>query len=225
MWTIDARTGRVLMRAPAGRYPDGLAWDPVERHVFVSDESGGIEAVFDAGGRRIATVDLGGEAGNVQYDAGSGHVLADDQSSDVVVVIDPHTNRILRRVPLPGCDHAHGLSVDAPRRLGFVACDGNARLLTLDLDAMKVTGDVGVCGAPDVLAFDTSSRTLYVAGEIGEVAMLQERGRALVKLGQSLLAPFAHTVASDPATHLVYFPLQSGSKGGPELRIMRPAAR
>ena len=27
----------------------------------------------------------------------------------------------------------------------------------------------------------------------------------------SFLAPEAHTVAVDPATHLVYFPLQSGS--------------
>ncbi len=37
--TIDAKTGRIITRAPAGSYPDGLAYDPVERHVFVSDES------------------------------------------------------------------------------------------------------------------------------------------------------------------------------------------
>jgi len=66
LFTIDGRNGDVLGRAPAGAYPDGLVYDPVERHVFVSDESGGIEAVFDAAGRRIATVRLGGEAGNVQ---------------------------------------------------------------------------------------------------------------------------------------------------------------
>ena len=89
LFTIDSRTGRVLRRAPAGEYPDGLAYDPAERHVFVSDESGGIEAVFDAAGHRIATVRLGGEAGNVQYDAGSGNVLADVQSRNDVVVIDP----------------------------------------------------------------------------------------------------------------------------------------
>ena len=109
--------------APAGAYPDGLVYDPVERHVFVSDESGGIEAVFDAAGHRIATVQLGGEAGNVQYDAGSGKVLADVQTRNEVAVIDPHSNRVVRRVALPGCDHPHGLLVDAPRRLAFVACD------------------------------------------------------------------------------------------------------
>src|SRR4051812_3300131 len=45
--TIDARSGSILARAPAGSYPDGLAYDPVERHVFVSDEEGGVETVLD----------------------------------------------------------------------------------------------------------------------------------------------------------------------------------
>src|SRR5690349_9912991 len=78
--TIDTRTLRVVARAPAGSYPDGLAWDPVERHVFVSDESGGVETVLSQSGRRIATIDLGGDAGNVQYDPGSKHVLVGVQS-------------------------------------------------------------------------------------------------------------------------------------------------
>ncbi len=222
LFTIDSRTGRVLERAPAGEYPDGLVYDPAERHVFVSDESGGIEAVFDAAGRRIATVQLGGEAGNVQYDPGSGKILADVQSRDQVAVIDPRSNRVVRRVTLPGCDHPHGLNVDAPRRLAFVACDGNARLLTLDLKTMNVVADMGIGSSPDVLAFDKSLRRLYVAAESGVVTVAAERGRRLAKLGQGRLAPNAHTVAVDSATHLVYFPLESGTAGRPELRIMKP---
>jgi DNA-binding beta-propeller fold protein YncE len=218
--TIDSRTGRVIARAPAGAYPDGLVYDPVERHVFVSDESGGIEAVFNAAGNRIATVRLGGEAGNVQYDAGSGMVLADVQTRNQVSVIDPKTNRVVRRLALPGCDHSHGLLIDAPRRLAFVACDGNAVLLTLDLKRLKVTATATVGQGPDVLAFDTSSKRLYVAAESGQVAVFEEHARKLTKLGQAQLAPQAHTVAVDPRTHLVYFPLESGSNGKPQLRIM-----
>jgi DNA-binding beta-propeller fold protein YncE len=65
---------------------------------FVSDESGGVETVLNAGGHRIATIQLGGEAGNVQYDAGSGRVLADVQTRNDIAVIDPRTNRIVRPV-------------------------------------------------------------------------------------------------------------------------------
>jgi DNA-binding beta-propeller fold protein YncE len=216
--TIDEHSNKVIARAPAGTYPDGIAYDPADRRVYVSDESGGAETVFTASGRRIASVPLGGEAGNVQYDAVSGRILADVQTRNVVAVISPKTNRVIRRIALPGCDHDHGLLVDAPKRLAFVACDGNAMLLTLDLGRMKIIGNASVGQSPDVLAFDTSSRRLYVSAESGDVAVFVERGRSLEKLGQGFLAPEAHVVAVDSRTHLVYFPLQTG----PKLQIMKP---
>jgi DNA-binding beta-propeller fold protein YncE len=221
--TIDAQSGKILARAPAGEYPDGVAYAPAARRVFVSDESGRVLAVFSAGGHRVGTVDLDGEAGNVQYDSGTGRILVDVQSRDEVAVVDPRTNRMIRRVELPGCDHDHGLLIDASRRLAFVACDGNAKLLTLDLRRMKVTATDDVGDDPDVLAFDRSLRRLYVAAESGEVAVFGERGRRLAKLGQDHLASDAHTVAVDPRTHLVYFPLEDGSHGHPELLIMAPS--
>ena len=219
--TIDERSGKVIARAPAGDYPDGIAYDSADRRVDVSDESGGVEAVFTASGHRIGTVQLGGEAGNVQYDAVANRVLVDVQSRSQVAVINPRTNRVIRRVALPGCEDNHGLLVDAPRRLAFVACQGNATLLTLDLRQMKITGRASIGESPDVLAFDTSLHRLYVSAESGDVAVFTERGRGLTKLGQAFLAPAAHTVAVDSSTHLVYFPLQTG----PKLQIMKPQGR
>jgi len=223
VFTIDVRTGSVLARAPAGRYPDGLVYDPVERHVFISDESGGVETVIDARGRRIASIPLGGGAGNVQYDSGSGRVLVDVQTRNDIAIIDPRTNRIVRRVALAGCASDHGLLIDSSRRLAFIACDENATLLTLDLGTMQVTGTASVGETPDVLAFDTSLRRLYVSAESGVVAVFAETAHGLRKLGQAFLAPEAHTVAVDPRTHLVYFPLERGTSGRPELLIMKPS--
>jgi DNA-binding beta-propeller fold protein YncE len=216
--TIDERTLKVLASAPAGDYPDGIAWDPDRRRVYVSDETGGVLTVFGAAGRRIATVQLGGDAGNVQYDSGLRRVLVDVQSRNDLAVVDPRSERVTRRVALPGCRHPHGLLIDAPRRLAFVACDGNATLLTLDLRRLEVTGRATVGGSPDVLAFDSSLRRLYVASESGEVAVFAEQSRGLTKLGEAFLAPAAHAVAVDSRTHLVYFPLQFG----PKLQIMKP---
>jgi DNA-binding beta-propeller fold protein YncE len=220
--TIDSHTGKVLASAPAGQYPDGLAFDPVQRHVFISDESGGVETVIDSAGRRLATIPLGGEAGNVQYDSGSGNVLADVQTRDQIAVIDPRTNRIIRRIAVPNCDNDHGLYVDAIHRLAFVACDGNATLLTLDLRTMAFTGTFPVGDSPDVLAYDPSLRRLYVSAESGTVAVFAETDHSARRLGTAFLATEAHTVAVDPATHRVYFALQSGTDGAPQLLIMKP---
>lgn len=220
--TINSRTGAVLARAPAGLYPDGLAYDPVQRHVFVSDESGGVETVITSAGHALATITLGGEAGNVQFDPGTDHILADVQTRTEIAVIDPRTNRIIKRIHVPNCVNDHGLLIDAPRRLAFVACDGNAKLLTLNLRTMAFTGTFSVGQSPDVLAFDSVKRRLYVSAESGVVAVFAETKTSARPLGASFLAREAHTVAVDPATHLVYFPLQSGSNGEPQLLIMRP---
>jgi DNA-binding beta-propeller fold protein YncE len=184
-----------------------------------SAASGGIETVFSAAGRRIATVPLGGEAGNVQFDARTGHVLADVQTRNEIAVIDPRSNRVVRWISVPGCSNDHGLLVDA-RRLAFVACDGNAKLLTLNLRTMRFTGTFDVGSSPDVLPVDAAKRRLYVSAESGVFA---ETATSARPLGRAFLATEAHSVAVDPATHLVYFPLQSGSTGGPQLLIMRPA--
>ena len=97
------------------------------------------------------------------------------------------------------------------------------RLLTLDLRTMRVTGPRMSGDTPDVLAFDGSLHRLYVSAESGVVAVFAEHAHSLTKLGQAMLAPHAHTVAVDPRSHLVYFPLESGTTGKPQLLIMAPA--
>ena len=223
--TIDVGTGRVLNRAPAGEYPDGLAYDPVERRVFVSDESGGVETVLNAAGHRIATISLGGEAGNVQYDNVTRRIFVDVQSQNEIAVIDPHTNRVVRRIHVADCDNDHSLLIDSPRRLAFITCDGDAHLLTLSLRTMRVTGVFKVGDSPDVLAFDSALRRLYVSAESGVVGVFAETARSVRPLGLGFLASEAHSVAVDPRTHLVYFPLEHGSGDGPELRIMVPTRK
>jgi DNA-binding beta-propeller fold protein YncE len=88
---------------------------------------------------------------------------------------------------------------------------------------MRVIDRASVGRSPDVLAFDPVRGRLYVAAESGEVAVFAERGRSLAKLGQAKVADEAHSVAVDPRTQLVYFPLESGSSGRPSLLIMRPS--
>ena len=66
---IDEDSGQVVFRAPTDTYPDGLAYDPIRRTVWTTNESAGTETVIDADtGAVRATVPLGGEVGNVVYD-------------------------------------------------------------------------------------------------------------------------------------------------------------
>jgi hypothetical protein len=141
-----------------------------------------------------------------------------------MAVIDPRSDKIVRRLSLQGCASPHSLLVDSARRLAFVACAANSRLLTIDLRTMKYVGNAGVGDSPDVLALDTSLHRLYVSSESGVVAVFAETTNGLRKLWQGFIAAAAHTVAVDSRTHLVYFPLQSGPTRRPQLLIMTPAS-
>jgi len=221
---VDDRTLAVVARVSGARFPDGIAYAPREQKVFVSDESGGIDLVIDAQSNTVAgRIPLGGEAGNTHYDAVSHCILVAVQTKNELVAIDPASDRIVARYPM-SCEHPHGFLIDEPNRLAFVTCEGDAKLLVVDLRTMRITATLRTADDPDVLALDPVLRRLYVGCEGGAVSVFEERfaeGRGtLAPLGE-YRAPRAHSVSVDPATHRVYVPLEDVN-GKPTLRILQP---
>ncbi|KUY59329.1 YncE family protein [Burkholderia sp. RF2-non_BP3] len=217
---IDAATLKIVARVPGGHYPDGMAYAADAHKLYVSDEYGKTETVIDVrSNRRVATIPLDGEAGNTQYDPVSRHIFVNVQTRRQLVEIDPATDRIVDRLDLPGAKGNHGLLIEPRSRLAFIACEDNGTLLVFDMRARRVARAFHIGGGPDVLAFDSASNVLYVAGEAGVVSMFGVGGSDVVKLGEGRLGPNAHVVAVDPATHRSYFPLKDVG-GRPALRVM-----
>ncbi len=222
--TVDTQTLKILGTAGPITYPDGLAYAPKQKKVFVSDEHGGVEAVIDATTNMLATtIPLGGGAGNTVYDPVSGHILAAVHGVNMLVVIDQATNKTLGRYPLPGIENPHGIALDLADHMAFVAGEENHSLALVDLNTMKMISRYEVGDDPDVLAFDPGLKRLYVSAESGAVTVFRYGSRKLTLLG-SFSMPHAHTIAVDSQTHLVYFPLED-MNGHPVLRIMRPAGQ
>ena len=215
---FDETTGAELGRAPTGQYPDGLAYDPRRNAIWTTNETGGTETVINATTMAPrGTVDLGGEVGNVGYDQDSDRMLVAVQGRNDLAVIDPAALSVVQRVALPGCNSPHGLNVDRPDRLVFVACDQNATLVSVDQTTWSVAGSNPVGEGPDVLAYDSLAHRLYVAAESGTLTTLDLHDRTLAVSGSGHLADNAHVVAIDPYTHRSYYPVPSGSNGHPAL--------
>ncbi len=221
---IDETTGAEIGRAPTGQYPDGLAYDPRRNTIWATNESGGTETVVDAATLQPkGTVALGGDVGNVGYDQDSDRMLVAVQGRNDLAVIDPAALTVAQRVALPGCQHPHGLTVDSPDRLVFVACDENATLLTIDQTNWTVTATNPVGEDPDALAYDPSAHRLYVAAESGRLTTLDLRDHTLVVTGSGQLADGAHVVTLDAGTHRSYYPIPAGSNGHPALLVREPS--
>jgi DNA-binding beta-propeller fold protein YncE len=218
---VDMTSLKTLGRVGPVTYPDGLAYAPEPQRVFVSDEHGKADAVIDAKMNTLVTsIPLGGEAGNTVYDPVSKQILVAVHDPAELVGIDPASAKIVARYALPGLQEPHGVSLDPAKRLAFIAGQGNHTLAVFDLETKKVLETHSVGEDPDVLAFDPGLGLLYVSAESGTVSVFREQDRKLVPQGQMAM-PHAHTVAVDPGTHLVYFPLEN-INGHPILRIMEP---
>ena len=218
---VEMATLKTLAKVGPINYPDGIAYAPDQKRVFVSDEHGDAAAVIDTKTNAlVTTIPLGGGAGNTVYDSGSGHILVAVHEKNELVATDPATAKIVGRYAMTGIESPHGIALDVPERLAFVAGEENRKVAVVDLSTMKVLATHLVGEDPDVLAFDPGLKRLYVSAESGNITVFREHGKALVSEG-GFFIPHAHTVCVDPDTHLVYFPLQD-IDGHPILRIMEP---
>ena len=217
---VDTQTLKEIARIPGGVYPDGMAYAPDVHKLYVSDERGRTETVIDTRtNQRVKTISLGGEAGNSQYDPVSKRVFVNVQTLDQLFEIDPQTDEVIARIPLRGGTGNHGLLIDQAQHLAYIACEGNAKLLAVDLASRKIVFSESVGEGPDVLAFDDGLHLLYVASESGVVSVFKQEGAETKKVGERLLAAHAHSVAVDSRTHRVYFPIEN-LNGRPVLRVM-----
>jgi YVTN family beta-propeller protein len=222
VYVIDSNSLRVIAKVPTGRFPDGIAFDTREKRVFVSDEFGKSVTVFDAMTNRvIGNIRMGGEVGNTHYDTLSGLVYSTVQTAGELVAINPSALKIVARYKLWGCKGPHGFYIDARDGYAFVTGEDNASYVVFDLAKGRIIAHGRVGAGPDVLAFDSKSRDLYVASESGIVSAFHVGRRAITKIGEVYFAAHAHSVSVDEATRLVFFPLQDIG-GRPVLRVMEP---
>jgi YVTN family beta-propeller protein len=219
---IDSTSLKITARVPTGKYPDGLAYAPDVHKLYISDEEGKTETVIDVQtNKRVATIPLGGGVGSTQYDPVSKHILVNVQTTAELVEIDPAKDAVIQRIRLHGAAGNHGLLIEPTLRLAFIACEGNDKLLVLDLRTKQVTSAFDVSGGPDVLAYDQGLGLLYMASESGVVYQFKVGAEGVAKVGEVPVGANAHTVAVDPVSHEVFLPLKEAGKP-PVLRVMRP---
>lgn len=224
---IDNDTLAEVGRVSTGRSPDGVGWDPMHRVVGVSDQGdGAISLIADSGSGTRTQLALGSETGNVVFDPGRGIfwiTVVADTPPDQLVGVDPTAAHVTEKIGLPGCKGAHGLRIHPDGKSAFIACEDNDQLLRVELEGSHSVA-LGPTGAgPDVMSIDATLGWIYVAAESGDLTVFDLTRPGIHLLGQDHPGDNAHSVAVDPATHRVFFPLVKGAKGTPVLRIMQPS--
>jgi DNA-binding beta-propeller fold protein YncE len=145
---------------------------------------------------------------------------------DQLVGVDPVAAQVKKAIDMPSdCSGAHGLRLHPDGQSAFVACEVSSGLYRVDLEGAHVAGPSPTGAIPDVVNIDPGLGWLYVASEAGDLSVVDINASGVSLIGHDQPGSNSHSVAVDPATHRVFFPLMAGASGNgtPVLRIMRPS--
>jgi DNA-binding beta-propeller fold protein YncE len=223
---IDNTALTEVGRVTTGSAPDGIGGDPTDKIVGVSDQGdGAISLIANSGNGTRTAISLGVETGNVVFDAPRGRFWITAVSAtppDKLVAVDPVAARVVTTIGLPGCAGAHGLRIHPDGKSAFIACENNDTVARVDLAGSNAVTTAPTGSGPDVLSIDPGIGWLYIAAESGDLTVFDINQPGVVLIGHDSPGDNSHSVAADPATHRVFFPLMAGPNGTPVLRIMRP---
>jgi DNA-binding beta-propeller fold protein YncE len=202
LWQLPAET--LLGRVSVDRHPNGLAYDPGRRQLFVfclGDPPGHAPtlAIIDIARLRVVErLPLPGRPRWALYDPTSDRVYANIADPAQILVMHAEQLRLDGSLDVP-CAGPHGLALHADAL--YCACDGGA-LVMLDR-AGHVRGQAALPGVPDVIWHDPLRGRVFVAiGDSGCVCIIDVAAQGLVET--IITGPGAHTTAWSPSTRTLY---------------------
>jgi YVTN family beta-propeller protein len=201
---FDLATGKVLKSIPVGKKPDSILRDAASGNIFAfNGDSEDVSVIDPAKGAVIATIKLPNGPEFSQAD-GKGKVWANMEEGNDIAEIDTKTNKLIRTIPLTGCEGPAPLAFDPANRRLFSGC-GNKTMVVTNADTGKVVASVPVGGDPDGIVFDADKKRIFVANRDKTWTIIAQNGADSYAVAETLpIDEYAKTVGLDPKTHRVF---------------------
>lgn len=217
---FDPVTGKVKGEVKTDPDADATVYEPTTHNVWVMNgDSGTISIVDPAKVTEVAKIKVGVSLEFAALD-GHGHVFVNDADKSELDEVDIRTRAVIRKTPLPGCEHPTGLAyLDSGLLLS--ACANGVAKLTRASDG-KPAGDIAIGPRPDGAFADEARHRAYIpSGGDGTLTVIDTSGAVPRKIASVSTQVGARTGAVDPSTGTVYLP--AAKYGPPPAAGGRPA--
>jgi DNA-binding beta-propeller fold protein YncE len=203
---IDTTTGAVIAEIATGKKPDAAFFDPTTGLVVVMNAGDGTVALIDAKSHALAgRIEVGGglEFG-VADDKGGAFVNIEDRNA--IAVLDLKARRVVRTIPLTGCDGPTGLALVAGGTRLISACANKVAVIVDPAKGVVSTLPIGT--DPDAVLVDTARGLAFIpCGGTGTLVALDIRDvRNIHVVGTVATQVGAKTGAIDPRDGRIYLP-------------------
>jgi DNA-binding beta-propeller fold protein YncE len=203
---FDPASMMLVKRIHVADDPDAIVFDPSNKIMYVANGDAKVATLIDpATQAAIATIELGGKAEFAAFDPQTKLMYQNLEDLNTVVAVDLAKRSVEQRWPLRGCEGPGAMAIDEAHRRLFIGCKGNDRLAIFDLNQHQVVTALPIGGGPDSIAFDLALQRIYTTGKSGMLTVIQQDSPDTYRTLDSVRTHYgAHTLALDPATHMVY---------------------
>lgn len=204
---FNGATGRVLANIAAGREPDAIIFEPYTGLVVTTNEASQDLTLIDP--RELKAVGTIALPGKPEYPAadGRGFIYDNIESRNEIVQVDVAKRKVVRTLPLPGCDRPTGLAYDVGDDLLISVCH-NAVAKFVDAKSGRIQASIDIGKVPDAVLFDARRRVVFIpCGDPGILVVIAVSSASDIHLLQSLeTRAGSRTGALDTKTGDVYLP-------------------
>jgi DNA-binding beta-propeller fold protein YncE len=202
---------------------DALVLEPKTGLLIAINGESGLLLLVDV--KRSAVVGTLSVDGHAEFAAADGmgniYVNVNRTKGSDIVAVDIAARKIVKRVPLHGCEEATGLAYDEADQLVISVCD-NGILKAFDTHAQRVVASIPVGRGADAVMFDAKRRRAFVAsGDDGALRVIAIRSKSDIAVVQTLRTQIGTRLgAVDIDSGRIYLP--SAKFGPPKPPIPYP---
>jgi DNA-binding beta-propeller fold protein YncE len=208
---MDVLADKVVADVPGGEAPDGAAYDPFSKHVFVANHNGGtVTEVDPVAGKSVAQIDIGPESksGKLEFPAsdGAGHLFVNIEEPGILAVIDVKMQKKVAEWKMAGCEGASGLAYTGDKTKLLIASCGNGIAAVVSAVDGKAVASIPIGKGPDSVLYDAQRQLAFIpCGRDGVMEVISTADPAKVALVQHAQTQvLARTGAIDPQSGRVY---------------------
>lgn len=216
---LDAKTGAAIAQVATGKKPDYAYRDATTGLIVVMNPGSNGVVLVDPKTHaivRMITVPGGLEAGD--SDA-RGHAFVNLEDANALAEVDLVAGKLVRTIPLTGCDGPTGLALVAGGTRVLSACS-NGVVTVVDTGTGKLVQTLPVGKGPDAVIVDSARGLAFVpSGQAGTLSAIAINDPAKFSVVATIPTQVgARTGALDPRTGKIYLPAATMVPGAPGQR-------
>jgi YVTN family beta-propeller protein len=199
---FDRHTYNPILTVPTGENPDGIAFEPLTKTVWIFNGTSRNASILDAASNKIiATIAVPGKPEFAIAD-GRGSIYDNLEDKGEIARFDAKSRKLSAIWKLTGCDAPTGMAMDKLGHRLFSVCDNN-RMAAVNADTGVVLGLASIGDSPDAARFSSKLNLVFSSNGGGSLTVI-DVARKYSVLQTLRLPKGAATLAYDDATDRVF---------------------